>query len=315
MLRKLVTLLSFSTLALTGAAQASEGGNGSGGGDLQCDARIKEVTSNLREWFQGLGPEKNSVLDLSSTLNPLTSLPYTKQEYRKAMEAIIAMPLRSACVHRSPSRVGAPVTVGSTPKICRTRVSGGVVEMLCDGDLFLNMSGGDLQNQDLQIQQIHHEFAINVPGLEPDSASSPKLKPSTIDISSYRISRQLAKVTQTTTVRKVVVMDPATSVVTSGDSKIMQSANAAACNMMMAKGRKAKGEEGNIQTACYQVGILAQSLTPAQINSLTGTSLLCQSAGGSIDQAISELQALGDSVSSPEALRNKAWYFSHCEVR
>ena len=91
---KVVTLLSLSTLAFTGVAQAGEGGNGSGGGDLQCDARIKEVTSNLREWFQGFGPEKNSLLDLSSTLNPSTNLPYTKQEYSKAMEAVIAMPLR-----------------------------------------------------------------------------------------------------------------------------------------------------------------------------------------------------------------------------
>lgn len=310
---KVLALVALASMTLA-ASLAQAGPGEGGGGDLQCDARIKEVTTNLREWFQGSGPEKNSALDLSSTLNPATGRPYTKSEYTEAMAAVIAMPLRSACVHRSHTNAGAPVKVGQSPKICRTSVKGGVVEMICDSDVFLNMSGDGLQNQDLQIQQIHHEFAINVPGLEPDTASLPKLKPSTIDISSYRISRQLAKVTQTTEVRKVVVMDPAQSNVSGRDSKIMVDLNAAACNLMMAKSRKMNGEDGstNIQAACYQIGLLAQNLSSAQSNSISSAALVCQGFREYLDKSIKDILVLSDSVSSPEAMANKYWYFGSC---
>jgi hypothetical protein len=82
-----------------------------------------------------------------------------------------------------------PVDVNNRQKICKTLVDSSGVHITCDRDLFLKLSTDD------QIEQVHHEFAINVPGLEPDTGS----------ISTYKISAQLSNSIATVKERRLVV--------------------------------------------------------------------------------------------------------------
>jgi hypothetical protein len=184
---------SFTSVALIGASLifglgspassfADHGTAGGGGGDIQCDKLIQDLSfgdpaGNLRHWLNNGGPEAGKKLDLSSSLSP-TGQPYTLPGYEKAMTALIDIFAKSPdvnCVR--PGDKGYPVDVNDTSKICKTFVDETGVHMTCDRDLFMGLT------PDEQIEQNHHEFAINVQGLESDTGS----------ISTYKISRQLAK--------------------------------------------------------------------------------------------------------------------------
>lgn len=195
------SLIPFATLiGLTSIAFAGPGSTG--GGDIQCDNLIQDLSfqdpnGNLESWLQNGGPEKqNPKLDLSSSRNPGTGKPYTSAEYEKAMIAIINN-FRKApdinCV--KPGDRGYPVDVNDTSKICKTFVDKKGVHMTCDRELFMALSS------DEQIEQNHHEFAINIPGLEPDTGS----------ISTYKISRQLSGSIADVTERRLVVSAESTT--------------------------------------------------------------------------------------------------------
>jgi formylglycine-generating enzyme required for sulfatase activity len=177
-------LLFIGSLSLN--AFASAGGSSGGGGDIQCDALIKDLANNLKSWIRDGGPEAGK-LNLSSSFNPETDRPYTIQEYNSDMTRLLSLPLDVSCV--GPGDKGYPVMVDGSKKICATWVDRGGVHMTCDRSLFLGL------NTDQQIEQDHHEFAINVPGLEPDTGP----------ISTYKISTQLSASITDVTVRRLVV--------------------------------------------------------------------------------------------------------------
>jgi hypothetical protein len=179
-------------------AIAAHAGNDGGGGDLKCDAKIKSISANINSWIKGGGPEVGK-LDLSSSTFPNSSQPYTLAEYDKAMLALLKLPLDSSCVTKGDP--GYPVQVADDSKVCASSVSNGQVHMKCDQVKLLGM------DPDLQIEQIHHEYAINVPGLEPDYGP----------ISTYKISMQLAMFTRDTVERRLIVGPSNSGVTTTSD--------------------------------------------------------------------------------------------------
>jgi hypothetical protein len=183
------------TILLSGYAHA---GRESGGGDLQCDAKIRSITANIQTWIEEKGPESGKTLDLSSSRNSKTAAPYTVSQYEQSMSALLAETLDSSCV--SAGDKGYPITVDGRPKVCSSFSDAQGVHIQCQADLLLNM------NADEQIEQIHHEFAIHIPGLEPDYGP----------ISTYKISTQLSAFTADVTERKLVVMPPPSAPLTTG---------------------------------------------------------------------------------------------------
>jgi hypothetical protein len=188
-LKGLVLSLLLAGLSAQATTLGREGGNG---GDIVCDAQIKKIADNIQMWTINRGPESGNKLNLSSSVSPGTnpSGPYTLAQYEQAMSALLSKPLDSSCVTQGDSAF--PVQVEGRPKICKTLVDGLGVHMVCDLEKFLAL------NQDLQIQQIHHEFATSIPGLEVDDGP----------ISSYKISGQLSAFIATVTERKLVVLPP-----------------------------------------------------------------------------------------------------------
>jgi hypothetical protein len=184
-LRRSLALFLLTSVSLS-PAFAQRGGTSSGGGDIQCDAQIKVLASNLSDWINNNGAEIGK-LDLSSSLNSSTGQPYSYSEYKAKMIGLLSLPLNVSCVKQGDS--GYPVSVDDSAKICATSVDSSGVHMICDRALFLAL------NPDQQIEQNHHEFAINVPGLEPDTGP----------ISTYEISNQLSSYIETVTERRLVV--------------------------------------------------------------------------------------------------------------
>ena len=76
-------MMTFKRMAVIGAlsvsliAHADNGGH-VGGGDAQCEAKVKKFASNIQFWVTHGGPEVGP-LNLSSSRNPETSQPYTFQ--------------------------------------------------------------------------------------------------------------------------------------------------------------------------------------------------------------------------------------------
>jgi hypothetical protein len=171
-----------------------------GGGDIQCDNLIQNLSfqdpaGNLEAWLKSDAPEAEK-LDLSSSFNPQTGKPYSYAEYSSAMIALLESFKKYPdinCV--SPGDKSYPVDINDTSKICVTSVDNSGVHMKCDRTLFMGLS------PDEQIEQDHHEFAINIPGLEPDMGS----------ISTYKISTQLADSIQTVSERRLAVNFSASS--------------------------------------------------------------------------------------------------------
>jgi hypothetical protein len=164
-------------LFLAPLAFAQHEGNG---GDVQCDAVIRKIVGNIEYWVENNGAEIGP-LNLSSTHYPTNGVekarPYSFKEYKESMLEVIKKPLYSSCV--SPGDKNYPVAVGDASKICKSSIESDGFHLTCDSIKFLQL------NKDLEIQQIHHEFATNVEGLEPDSGP----------ISTYKLSSQLGKYT------------------------------------------------------------------------------------------------------------------------
>jgi len=170
--RKLLYLLTLPLCtALFTPITRANGGSDSHGGDLQCDAKIQSIAANLRGWIKDQGPALGP-LDLSTSTNPATGAPYTFNQYDHSMlhllDGYIARPL-SQCVD-------GPVDVQNLQKICSSQIVGQGISVTCNLARFNDL------NDDQKVQQVHHEFATNVPGLEPDDGG----------LSSYKISLQLA---------------------------------------------------------------------------------------------------------------------------
>jgi len=164
----------------------SRGGHDGNGGDVACDAKIQTISNDIRLWIENHGPEVGK-LDLSSSVYPGQSRPYKLSEYQESMLDLFKLPLDSSCVTEGDS--GYPVKVGDNSKICVTWRGPHGLRMQCDQVKFLAL------DPDSQIEQLHHEFASHVPGLEP--ADGP--------ISSYKISQQLSAYTQDVIERRLVV--------------------------------------------------------------------------------------------------------------
>jgi len=148
-------------------AEAQEGH----GGDLACDAKIQGIAANLRGWIKEHGPQMGP-LDLSSSLNPDTAKPFTFHEYDSAMLSFLDPFIAKPLVKCAPG----PIEVAHADKICKSWTAGDGLHILCDLDRFPRLSS------DERVEQIHHEFATNVTGLEPDDGP----------LSSYKISVQLS---------------------------------------------------------------------------------------------------------------------------
>lgn len=168
-------MLTSMSFAQDGLAQskvrANAGQEGAHGGDLTCDAKIQAIANNLNGWIREQGAKKGPLI-LESSLNPGTAKPYTIEEYNSAMSAL----LNSFITKPLSSCAPGPIDVDHADKICKSWMTGDGLHILCDLDRFPKMDA------DLQIQQIHHEFATNITGLEPDDGP----------LSTYKISIQLS---------------------------------------------------------------------------------------------------------------------------
>lgn len=167
-------------------ANLKVGNEGGGGGDLACDAKIRTIADNVHYWIQNRGPEVGN-LNLSTSRVPNQGRPYTMSEYTNKMLDLFELPLNSSCVVEGDP--GYPVKVGDASKVCVTAKDGRGLHMKCDQVKFLALSA------DEKIEQIHHEYAINLPGLEPVDGP----------ISTYKISLQLAAYTETVVERRLAV--------------------------------------------------------------------------------------------------------------
>ncbi|MGZ3747897.1 MAG: hypothetical protein ACXWRE_11075 [Pseudobdellovibrionaceae bacterium] len=191
-LGSIICLIICQMAAITALAEVGPGGGN--GGDLECDAEIRKIVGNpndsgsLHYWIENNGAEIGP-LDLSSSQFPVKNAglakPYSFNEYKASMLNLLAKPLISSCV--SSGDKAYPVAIGDSSKICVSKLEIDGFHLRCDAVKFLGM------DQDHQIQQIHHEFATNVPGLEPDRGP----------ISTYRLSTQLGKFTVTIAERRL----------------------------------------------------------------------------------------------------------------
>lgn len=189
-MKRSVVLVAALSLISTQAWAVKEGG----GGDLQCDAEVQRIAGNLKDWLMAKGPESGGKLDLSSSYNMETRKPFTLGEYEASMIDLLskggAQLIDANCVALGDANY--PVQVGDHAKICRSWADSLGVHVICDRNLFMSSL-----EPDQRIQQIHHEIAINIPGLEADKGP----------LSSYKISSQLASFTTTKIERVLAVMN------------------------------------------------------------------------------------------------------------
>ena len=156
------------------ASPLARAGNESGhGGDIQCDGAIQLIAQDLRTWIENDGPVVGR-LDLSSSLDPKTTRPFAIPVYETAMKELLGRPLDISCVGQGDPEY--PVTVRGSVKICRNEMLADRIRMVCDRGLFISLS------DEMKYEQVHHEFATDVPGLEPDDGP----------ISTYKISTQIS---------------------------------------------------------------------------------------------------------------------------
>lgn len=182
--------LSFWALTtMTALAHATGGETGTHGGDIQCDARVKAIATDIAKWIKSGGPEVGQ-LDLPSSLNGQTGRPYSLAEYDSRMLDLLDRPLDVSCV--SQGEPGYPVAVQGSVKICENTLDDSGIHMICDRATFMGLS------DELQYQQIHHEFATNVRGLEPDNGP----------LSSYLISLQISGHLQEKVIKTLAVSPP-----------------------------------------------------------------------------------------------------------
>jgi hypothetical protein len=189
---KLLFVLSVLGLVSCPICFASEGPGGSGGGDIQCEKVIRSIADDLRSWIADRGLNASQLtpedqIDLSSTTNPSTKKHFTQHEYNQAMEAKLDLPLhvdcRPACDESKNSPGCIQLDINNKDKVCTSSIGPGGMDMRCDLGRFIGSPLLKGLTDDEQIQQVHHEYAIHIKGLEPDTG----------DISTYRISTQLSK--------------------------------------------------------------------------------------------------------------------------
>ena len=185
---KFQCLLLILSTAICVPFKAIAGGGSTGGGDLECDAKIQDITTNIQTWVTNKGERSGTRLDLSSSVHPKTHTAYTFSQYETSMLDLLKKPVDANCVSQGDSAY--PVEVGNSAKICKTFVDAKGIHMLCDRVLFMGLDADD------RIKQVHHELAINVAGLEPDTGS----------ISTYKISKQLSAFIASVSERRLVVM-------------------------------------------------------------------------------------------------------------
>jgi len=161
--------------ACSAVGLAQSGGKDGGGGDIQCDALIQSDAKVIANWIKKNGPTATK-LDLSSSKKPQVSpaRPYSISEYEDGMKKLFILPLTASCV--SDGQPGYPVKVGNDVKICTSYVDAIGFHMTCDREVFMAL------DDSLKIQQLHHEYAIHLLGLEPDNGS----------FSTYLVSQQLS---------------------------------------------------------------------------------------------------------------------------
>lgn len=177
------------SLAIILSGQVSRAGSDSHGGDVQCDALIRRIADELKTWITNQGPELGP-LDLSTSRNPSRNAhAYTLPEYDSTMTAMLSRTLDPNCLSPKDGTAVYPVNVLGRDKICVNNVDESGVHITCDRSLFMGLS------DDLQYQQIHHEFATNIPGLEPDFGP----------LSTYQISSQLSGAITTELVHRLAV--------------------------------------------------------------------------------------------------------------
>ncbi len=155
-----IAVLLSAFIATSSFAKGKMGAGSSGGGDL-CEARIKIIREDLKDWINKGGPNG---LKLSSS----TSVgQYTYGMLDQIERAKIT------CV--SSGDRGYPVNINGTAKVCRFDRKQNDDQITCDFNKFQSMSESD------QYVLIHHEFA-GLAGLEiPTGADS-----------NYSISNQMS---------------------------------------------------------------------------------------------------------------------------
>jgi len=181
---------------------SASAGAGAHGGDIECENAIRTYyVQTIQKWIVSGGPEQ-ARLNLSSTVFPGTNQPYTIAQFEAGMESVIPVDqaghvdnsrLHISCV--SPDDPEWPVDVSDAAKTCTSEQRQDGFHIKCKASKFVaidqikavtaqstNSNQERALNADEAIEQIFHEFATFVPGLEPDSD----------DISTYQISDQLS---------------------------------------------------------------------------------------------------------------------------
>jgi hypothetical protein len=184
-------LLPFIVILATNIAFA--GGNGSGGGDAECEARAKFIRDDITKWINADGPEKRK-LDLTGT--GFTIAEYSSQMINWLKEGnVIFSCVNPLALNQYPADVKASkmllakrLNMNGADKKCEwemidnnTRAS-----VVCDSNYIRSIDFSNAQDRVLnraQYVQIHHEFA------GPAGIERP-LNPSHPEDSNYSVSKQ-----------------------------------------------------------------------------------------------------------------------------
>jgi hypothetical protein len=157
------------------------GGDHSGGGDYQCEARIKSVISDIKDWINS----SEYAINQGGYKNLELPAPLTHEEYYKKMLTQIEK-AEPSCV--GPGDPGYPVTVEGVPKTCRFDLSPAQSKITCDWQKFNHTDEAG------QYPQIHHELAGLAEIERPQGSKS-----------NYDISDQLVGFLEDTTIKKLVI--------------------------------------------------------------------------------------------------------------
>jgi hypothetical protein len=151
----------------------AEGTRGGGGGDI-CEDRIQQIRDDLKSWIYKGGAQNLSLPQGVST-----------DRYADLMLDQIRV-TRVKCVGEGDA--GYPVTIESTPKVCKFSADQTGSQIVCDYQKFLATSESD------QYVLIHHEYA-GLAGIELPNG----------DDSHYGVSNQISDFLEVQNVKKLAV--------------------------------------------------------------------------------------------------------------
>ena len=173
-----IKAFTLAVVIMTVSVNSYAGGDHSGGGDI-CEARIKIIRDDIKNWIVKGGHKE---LSLPSELSA--------DEYSDRMLKQIASTKVIRCVSSGDAQY--PVAINNSPKTCRFDMKLQQSQITCDSEKFNKTTDTD------QYVLIHHEFA-GLAGIElPDQEDS-----------KYEISNQISDYLVDVVIKKLAVKNSA----------------------------------------------------------------------------------------------------------